>query len=707
MSRRFLVPAALAALLAVTPAYAQVSGGAAGGGTAGSGGASAGGAANVGANQPGTANSATGQIGTTDSAGQSAGQPQGQPTTRPQGPLGRGTDTTGQIGSEGQLNSNRAPSSTRSQADALQNQRAGQGRVNTELDESIETRTQTQSDADPLNQGRSRTRARVQADSESDLGTGVEDQFNQGLDEDLQQDNQFDLQSPERQIRNRPSLDVEDQDDQMQDDDAFGDPQRDAQDDNDASRTRGQRFQNDQDRFQDDQDTYRQDDDRFGDDRNRFQDDQRFDDDQRRARDGQFRDQNRRQRDRQLGDRFDREDRQPRFDRDRQQRRENRQDRRADLTERLGVQFDTNSRNNLTIESVERNSVLAEAGIRDGDVLVSVDGRPIRSMNEFTQVLTNVDRGARIPLIVQRDGRQQRIFLSANDLYARGLLGAGVRSGFWETVGLNLAADAGRLVVDSIAPRSFFAGSGLRQGDVIISAYGQRLASPADFQRIFIDADPGTRIPLAVYRDGRQQTIYVTARDFQDGAYAQNAGGSQQYVSGAWLGVTLNPRYTDGAMVRSVERGSPAAQAGVRPGDWIVSVNGREVRSPDHLSQMISQMRPNQTVDLEVSRRSSVQLQASLAPQPDTYVGSEYEGEPASREQRRVYTDDYDTGFSEEGQYSNGIQSETRTRETFRRSQDFEDRSDDRGLFEAGDGDGRILNRDEGGLRGRIFGGDR
>ncbi|HEX4024528.1 MAG TPA: Do family serine endopeptidase [Steroidobacteraceae bacterium] len=60
--------------------------------------------------------------------------------------------------------------------------------------------------------------------------------------------------------------------------------------------------------------------------------------------------------------------------------------------------------------------------------------------------------------------------------------------------------------------------------------------------------------------------------------------------------------YPRGAAVASVESGGPADKAGIQPLDIILSVDGTPVRDSDELPSMIAEIRPGQTVHLQVWR---------------------------------------------------------------------------------------------------------
>jgi serine protease Do len=61
----------------------------------------------------------------------------------------------------------------------------------------------------------------------------------------------------------------------------------------------------------------------------------------------------------------------------------------------------------------------------------------------------------------------------------------------------------------------------------------------------------------------------------------------------------------EGALVSSVEKGGPAAQAGIEPGDVILKLNGQPVGRSTELPVEIAEEAPGSTVNLEVWRNHS------------------------------------------------------------------------------------------------------
>lgn len=70
----------------------------------------------------------------------------------------------------------------------------------------------------------------------------------------------------------------------------------------------------------------------------------------------------------------------------------------------------------------------------------------------------------------------------------------------------------------------------------------------------------------------------------------------------AWLGVKLANAPVRGALVSSVSPGSPAAAAGIRPGDLITQLDTEPIVAPAVFVSALSGLQPGDRVDIQVQR---------------------------------------------------------------------------------------------------------
>ena len=57
---------------------------------------------------------------------------------------------------------------------------------------------------------------------------------------------------------------------------------------------------------------------------------------------------------------------------------------------------------------------------RAGDVIVGVNGKPVRRLADLTQELERVGVGKKVPLAVQRDGKETSVEIDVMDICRRG-----------------------------------------------------------------------------------------------------------------------------------------------------------------------------------------------------------------------------------------------------------------------------------------------
>ncbi len=87
------------------------------------------------------------------------------------------------------------------------------------------------------------------------------------------------------------------------------------------------------------------------------------------------------------------------------------------------------------------------------------------------------------------------------------------------------------------------------------------------------------------------------------------------------LGIGMGmKRGADGVFVQTVAPNSPAAAAGLRPGDTIQSVDGEKVEEGTDLQRAVTKRRAGETVSLGVTRGGShLKIEAELVKMEDIY----------------------------------------------------------------------------------------
>jgi serine protease Do len=110
------------------------------------------------------------------------------------------------------------------------------------------------------------------------------------------------------------------------------------------------------------------------------------------------------------------------------------------------------------------------------------------------------------------------------------------------------------------------------RGDVIVRIDGAPIRSAREFYEHLERATSGQRLALALWREGAERTVSITAAAIPDERIHE--AGEQL------LGVRLGTPGEAGAEVESVRAGSGAARIGLQAGDRILGINGRGLTSP-------------------------------------------------------------------------------------------------------------------------------
>ncbi len=178
---------------------------------------------------------------------------------------------------------------------------------------------------------------------------------------------------------------------------------------------------------------------------------------------------------------------------------------------------------------------------------------------------------------------------------------------------LKLAHPSGALVAE-VDPDGPAAKAGLKPGDIVTAVNGSEVGDPRALARQVAAIRPGSVATVAVQRDGAEQTLKMTAAALPEKTADASVPGEPS--SGAKLGLALAPinpaareslglgEEVKGAVIAGVRPNSPASEAGLKPGDVLLSVGNRLVATPQEAVQAIraQQGAKQQAVALRVLR---------------------------------------------------------------------------------------------------------
>lgn len=239
-------------------------------------------------------------------------------------------------------------------------------------------------------------------------------------------------------------------------------------------------------------------------------------------------------------------------------------------------------RSGLGIEGYE-NFIQTDASINPGNsggALVNLAGQLV-GIN--TAIIApsggNVGIGLAIPINMAKNSLDQ---IMEHGEVRRGQLGVHIQDLTQEmAVALDLDEQQKGVIIAKVREDSAADKAGLLADDVIISVNGKAIDSAAKLRNEVGARRIGDSIKVEVLRDGKRKKFKVAIGQ-ATGSIA-DAKSIHSALEGAQL---ADNDEGDGVKVSAVQNGSPAAQAGLRTGDIIVSANRVRVRALDQLSEV-------------------------------------------------------------------------------------------------------------------------
>lgn len=204
---------------------------------------------------------------------------------------------------------------------------------------------------------------------------------------------------------------------------------------------------------------------------------------------------------------------------------------------------------------------------------------------------------------------------------ARGYIGVQIQPLTEELAsGLGIKESEGALVAQ-VQPGTPGAKAGLKAGDVIVKVNGEAIKDPRELTRKIGMMKPGTKIELALIRDGKPTTLPLTLDqlpsdvDAKPGQESDDTAGAKGLPR---LGLQLAPASSvdgagsEGVVVTGVDPRGLAAEQGLRTGDVILKVGDKQVSAPKDVREGLEAAKAGnrKAVLLQVKNRQGVRFVA-------------------------------------------------------------------------------------------------
>lgn len=170
----------------------------------------------------------------------------------------------------------------------------------------------------------------------------------------------------------------------------------------------------------------------------------------------------------------------------------------GELTHDLAEKFGSKYNHGAFISQVMKDSAAEKAGLKAGDIIVSLDGKEIKSFNELRAKIATLGAGKTVKLGIIRNGEEQQVEVKLKESEPQKVVtdNKEINSMF---EGAKLADSTGSVkgveVVD-INPKSKIARLGIEKGDIIVGVNRQTVENVSDLNKILSESKGAQAIKI-------------------------------------------------------------------------------------------------------------------------------------------------------------------------------------------------------------------
>jgi len=291
--------------------------------------------------------------------------------------------------------------------------------------------------------------------------------------------------------------------------------------------------------------------------------------------------------------------------------------------------------NGLKVDYTVDNTPATESGVLAGDVILTLDGVPVRSQSELVRERDKHQQGEAFSLKILRDGREMTIntrfkacsqeeleasreeretmeihleemeehlaemrvrireHMPAMEMTERPILGV------YEEESTNSPG----MVIKSVIRGKGAEAAGLQEGDVVIRVDGKSIAGSENLRGVLNGRKPGDRVSVVFLRDGKNMpTEIVLSADRTFFSHKVERDPCKVFIGVYTTGNAVEGR---GARVTGVIENTPAKESGIQPGDVILALNGQPVNDHQDLLRERNKNEPGDAFRLTVLRDGS------------------------------------------------------------------------------------------------------
>jgi serine protease Do len=157
--------------------------------------------------------------------------------------------------------------------------------------------------------------------------------------------------------------------------------------------------------------------------------------------------------------------------------------------------------------------------------------------------------------------------------------------------------------------------AGLKEEDVVVAIDGKRIEDVTEFRWKIAEYEPGSKVKLKVFRDGKYLNISVNLEKHPDDQPEKEVAEKESNKLGITVGNLTRERarrysYEDeqGVVVTDVQGNSQAYRNGIRDGDLITAINRKSIESVRDYNRIVDKAKSGDILLIRLKKRAGDSL---------------------------------------------------------------------------------------------------
>jgi serine protease Do len=153
-----------------------------------------------------------------------------------------------------------------------------------------------------------------------------------------------------------------------------------------------------------------------------------------------------------------------------------------DITDELAKSFNLTGKDGALVNEVVAAGPAEKAGIKRGDVIVEIDGKPVKTTSELRSIVGRISPDKKTKVKVMRGGKEVMLGVVLGKAPEDGGEALSKDEATNDSLGLTVQNSKDGVVVTKVEPGSLAQSAGIREGDLIKEANNKEIKDVPDFE---------------------------------------------------------------------------------------------------------------------------------------------------------------------------------------------------------------------------------